>query len=297
MIPATIIGGAQLGAVKYGVTNSKGVLKENQVGQILESALQQGIRTIDLAESYDAVFSRIGDVLSPGHQFKVTTKINLDLEQFDVSSQMESVCDSLHKSRDRVFVEKFETVFLHDARWLDHPRFAIAEEFLEKIRDEGLTDNIGISVYDLEHALIASRIECISVIQAPANALDQKFVSPEFLMFVQQRGMVIHIRSVYLQGLLAIPINQWPAWCSEELRMQFSEFRRICRKFNLTTQQGALGYIRKKDVSAVLAGVTSKAEVEALREIDISPAFVIEVDDMKAGSCRNTDPRNWPSDL
>ena len=50
----------------------------------------------------------------------------------------------------------------------------------------------------------------IDLVQLPLNILDRRLIDSDILARLKNRGVEIHVRSVFLQGLLLMPKNQIP---------------------------------------------------------------------------------------
>ena len=73
-------------------------------------------------------------------------------------------------------------------------------------------EKIGVSIYNFDElATIVDRYE-IDLIQAPFNCFDQRLLQQGLLDILQDKGIEVHIRSVFLQGLLLMPKNIRPAY-------------------------------------------------------------------------------------
>ena len=87
---------------------------------------------------------------------------------------------------------------------------------LTRAKEEGLCKRIGVSVYDPDHIRSISDNFSIDLIQAPLNILDQRIIHSGGLKYCKDNRISVHIRSIFLQGLLlsspdARPVyfNRW----------------------------------------------------------------------------------------
>ena len=84
---------------------------------------------------------------------------------------------------------------------------------LNKLRNIGLVNEIGVSVYSPKEAIRCFKIKIIKHIQIPFNLLDQRWLKHRFNKELKTRPDVkIHARSIFLQGLLLNKKYYWPKW-------------------------------------------------------------------------------------
>jgi aryl-alcohol dehydrogenase-like predicted oxidoreductase len=80
------------------------------------------------------------------------------------------------------------------------------------LKADGVIGRLGVSVTSPTAAIEALNDPVVNAIQLPFNLLDHRWQAAGVDRFVRQRGdVVVHARSVFLQGVLAAPANVWPA--------------------------------------------------------------------------------------
>lgn len=103
------------------------------------------------------------------------------------------------------FKNKLSVIFLHDIIHLHQVpegSFTILKEFLDKYPNL----KFGVSVYYPDEAFKAyDTFGCVSVIQAPLNYFDRRFITDNFKNFCAQRQITINYRSIFLQGKILRP--------------------------------------------------------------------------------------------
>ena len=76
---------------------------------------------------------------------------------------------------------------------------------LRTLRDDGLFDQVGISAYASDDPAGLARRFRPDLIQAPASLLDQRLLVDGSLAAVRDMGVDVHLRSIFLNGLLFLP--------------------------------------------------------------------------------------------
>ena len=149
------------------------------------------------------------------------------------------------------------------------------------VRDEGLTDRIGLSVYEpaeLDEVWVPE----LDLIQAPFNVFDRRIVTSGWLARLNDAGVEVHARSVFLQGLLLMekPPSYFDPWSGA-----LSEWSRWCETESLSPLQASLGFVMAQlGIERVIVGVDTPEHLEEILAIgDIrmaSPPDTLMSDDL-----------------
>jgi len=202
-----VIGGAQLG-LDYGINNAVGKPSMSDSHKMLSMALSFGVRFIDTARVYGNSESVIGDWLSKGRaqQVKVITKLE-PFNDIDINTNpnlaFSKVECSVLRSCKELQVSYLDVLMLHRAEHLTLVNGAILEKLL-LLQKEGLINEIGVSVQTPQELELVLKYSCVTFIQLPFNLLDSRWdvVIPKIIKEKSERPLIVHVRSVFLQGLL-----------------------------------------------------------------------------------------------
>jgi len=202
-----VIGGAQLG-LRYGINNSHGRLNDVETHSLLSVADSNGIEYIDTARDYGESEKKIGDTLRklPKSSLKVITKFNIGkyvTSEASVAEINKIVDRQLGCSLKALDLPKLDVALLHRVRDITAFGNAVLNK-LTSLKEEGTIRCLGASVQSPEEMLFALNYLDIEFIQMPYNILDHRWdLSIKKLTEIKKNRQVnIHIRSVYLQGLL-----------------------------------------------------------------------------------------------
>lgn len=243
MIELTL-GTAQWGS-GYGATFG-GVLAESQKHELLAICNSEGILAIDTAatpkdcESYGDAEEVIGKF---GCVFSVTSK--------GAALGRESLTELIVESKSKLRASKLQAFLVHDWNQLNQKQMKRAVDDLQKAKDTGLVERVGISAYSIDEIESACELfDCLDVLQIPISALDQRLVDQDLIRNLATQGCQIQARSIFLQGhLLNVPT-------SESIRREVQEFRRLCRTRKMTPLEGAIDFIKGVDwLSACVVGM------------------------------------------
>ena len=201
------LGAAQFGLV-YGVTNQTGMVSDEEMKLVLKLAKEHNIRTIDTAFSYGKSEKRLGNFdLEP---FEIITKIpnvNGDLSKIEGN-----IIKFILKSLERLNLKKVEAVLVHKSELLFSSIGNEIMKGLTRAKEEGLCKRVGVSVYDPDHIRSISDNFSIDLIQAPLNILDQRIIHSGGLKYCKDNKISVHIRSIFLQGLLLSSPDSRPVY-------------------------------------------------------------------------------------
>ncbi|MFW1880481.1 aldo/keto reductase [Acinetobacter baumannii] len=209
------LGGAQFG-LNYGVTNSNGKITKEEANKIIKQAITEGVQYIDTASAYGDSEIIIGEILRGGWKDRVKVITKLDpLNELSNSQNVEAikyaVQASVFKSCRNLGVPKLDILMLHRANHLVENNKLIYEEIIT-LKNNGLIDELGVSVQSAEEMELALGFEEITFIQFPFNILDNRWDSliERIKLEKSKRKLILHARSVLLQGLLTSQeVNLW----------------------------------------------------------------------------------------
>lgn len=253
------LGTAQFG-LTYGVANTRGQVVLDEAYKILTYALSSGIDTIDTAIAYGESEQRLGEIGIDG--WKVVSKLPAIPEQAaDVASWVfESVRGSLH----RLKVSKLYGLLLHRSQELLCPQGNDLYLALKALKREGLVEKIGVSVYGPEELDALWPHFEFDLVQAPYNIIDRRIVSTGWLMRLHQKGIEVHTRSAFLQGLLLMSPEERPVVFSRWHSL-FSQWDAWVAKQSVSQLQACLGFaFSQPGISRVVVGVDSLRHLQEI---------------------------------
>ena len=246
LINKLVLGTVQLG-LNYGINNSSGQPSENESLEILKFANANGINFLDTAEAYNASQEIIGKFHSSAtNRFQIITKFSEE---------------SLKKSSDirEVIYSDFETLKTNSLYgYLFHNIETYTKYFDRRIfkylKNKKKIIKIGVSVYTNEQAMIVAEDPEIEIIQMPFNLLDNTVQRGTVFKFLKSRQKEIHVRSIFLQGLLIMNKSKIPQKL-QPLSPYINMLDDIANNLKLTVQQLAIAYaLNNKMIDKVLIG-------------------------------------------
>ncbi|MEG2556787.1 MAG: aldo/keto reductase [Odoribacter sp.] len=243
-----VLGTVQFG-MNYGIA-SQGRPCTSCVKNILQLAYADGINILDTSAGYGDAENILGKVLNEiDSPFKIISKY----PKSDVS-----VKDTFFKTLEHLQVAKLYGYLLHHFEvYRENPD--VWKEFL-RLKEEGKVLKIGFSLYspsELE-ILLAADVP-FDLVQFPYNIFDRQF-EPYFKL-LKRRGVEIHVRSTFLQGLFFKDRNHLPEKLIP-LRPYLEELDCYAKMQGMTVAEVALNYnLQNPYIDGVLIGVDTTEQL------------------------------------
>lgn len=255
LIEKIILGTVQFG-LDYGINNSSGKVSDNEIAKILEIAIKHNLFFLDTAQAYGDSEKRIGDYLSKSiNSWNIVTKIT--------KQNVNRVTDSIVDSCNKLHLDKLFGILYHDFNSFKETPESYSD--LEILQNKGIVDKIGFSLYhpeELEY-LFENNVN-FNLIQIPYNIFDQRF--ERHLEELYKRNISVHIRSVFLQGLIFSDI--------ENIHPFFDGFKPKLHSLNNISKQSGI----PKDVLCILFALQNKNISNVVMGVDNSKQFAENID-------------------
>lgn len=189
------LGTVQFG-MPYGVANQAGQVTKKMAKSMLDYCADVGIDTLDTAMVYGSSERVIGS-LERSADFKLITKMP-SVDNVEKALVKEKVYQSLN----RLGVSQVEGLLLHSCEQLLAPGGSTIYDALRELKSDGVINKVGVSTYSPDEVKAVIGEYEIDLIQMPFNLLDQRLTSSGLLEELKQANLEVHVRSVFLQGLL-----------------------------------------------------------------------------------------------
>ena len=263
------LGTAQFG-MDYGVANLEGKPDDKNTAEILTRAVNSGVKSLDTARAYGDSERRIGKLLpeSARESIKICTKLK-PLNYLEENTKLEDVLNiidaSVLDSCRELGRKKIDILMFHSSddmfRWN-----GAALSRLEKLKEKGIIQEIGVSVYTPQEAIKCLKDRRIKHIQIPFNILDSRWLTEKFLEKIASRPDVsVHVRSVLLQGLLVNHSDIWPKWLANRIEI-VEKIDLITKKLSRKSKLDlCIAYIRSfKWVNSLVLAVETPKQLEEI---------------------------------
>lgn len=195
--------------MEYGINNKHGKPSLEESMQIFDTAVKNGITVFDTARAYGDAEVLLGEYFKNyGNQDKIKVISKL---RPNILSDNESFYDTMRRecedSLKRIGVEKLDGYLFHTPEYIRNNQ---AVQTLVKLKEEGLVNNIGVSIYNMEDGDIAIDTGVVDYIQLPFSVFDQRGMTSGFIQRAKEEGITIFTRSAFLQGLYFMKAENLP---------------------------------------------------------------------------------------
>ena len=245
-----ILGTVQLG-LPYGINNALGKPNLKNALNIFALAKEYSVQTLDTAEAYGNAIEVIGKFhMLDSFRFQIISKFKY--------SRGQNIKLSVQNTLQTLQIDQLFAYLLHDADQLAENE--VKDNFNE-LKSSKLIYYAGVSIYtnkQFEQAILAEHID---VIQIPYNILDNHNLRGQLITEAKRKGKVIHVRSVFLQGLFFMKKENLPLKLIP-LQKYLSGVQSLCDKFDISVEEVALNYVMANEsIDGVLIGVESSNQL------------------------------------
>jgi aryl-alcohol dehydrogenase-like predicted oxidoreductase len=286
MISRLGLGTAQFG-LSYGVANTIGQVPRHAAHAILERAAQAGIDTLDTAIAYGDSEACLGEYgVADWHVITKLPALPQTLANVETWVENQVVC-----SLERLRIPRLSALLLHRPMDLLAERGPRLLQALQFLRQRGLIEAIGVSIYAPDELDRLWKVFRPDMIQAPLNVLDRRLIHTGWLDRLHEAGVRVHARSVFLQGLLLMPAQSRPAYF-RPWRELLDAWSGWCCEHRCSELQAALGFaLAQKSVERVIVGVDSISQLEDVLEASAQP--LLPLPDLYSDNLKLLEPSRW----
>lgn len=265
------LGTAQFG-LKYGISNQSGQVRPSEVSKILAEASVNGVQTLDTAIAYGNSEKVLG--ANDLQAFQVVSKLP---EMPTVSSIEQWVAESIDGSLARLSIKQLYGVLLHRPQQLLHAGGRQLYQALLEQKHGGKVSKIGVSVYTPEELEPLQDQFDFDLVQIPFNLFDQRLLSSGLLDRLKDAGVEVHVRSIFLQGLLLMTKEQRP---EKFARWQplWQRYQAWLETHSLSALEGCLRAVAGVDgIDKMVLGVESRLQFEQILQAIKRPTIELPV--------------------
>ena len=266
---------------------ARGRTAEVEARDILTIAARGGLSVFDASGAWGRSETLLGDLMPRPLPFRlVIATVRPDRGPDFVEAE-------LRASLSRLAVESVDAVVVPLAGDLFSPHGAAMWARLQQLRDSGLIGKIGISLHSTDDPVGVVRRFKPDLIQAPASLLDQRMLADGTLERINAMGVEVQLRSIFLNGLLFLPLDRIPTPL-KAASGTLSRVRRMIAEGRSDPLQAALGFaLSRPEASTVLVNVTTAAELSAVIAAAASPPPDLDWNEMAMDDPVVLDPRRW----
>lgn len=291
MRPHPLIAKLGLGTAQFGLDSrapARGRSTETEVREILAIAGRAGVSVLDTGAASLHGEAILGQVMPRPAPFRITVKAARG------DKGPEFVEQEARAALARLGLVRADAIMIQAAGDLFAPYGKDLWQKLIDLRDLGLFERVGISAYASDDPAGLARRFGPDIIQAPASLLDQRLLVDGTLASIREMGVEVHLRSIFLNGLLFLPPDRAPSHLGTAAISRLSRARRLIAEGRSDPLQAALAFaLSRQEASAVIVGAATAAEVNVVIAAAASPPPDLDWDDLAMDDPQVLDQPRW----
>lgn len=258
------LGTAQLG-FQYGISNQLGKPNLIEAEMMLNEAIKNGINTFDTAPVYGDSESIIGNFFKKNQVMPITIitkipKIQLNSEHPSFTEIYDEIKSILGNSKNSL-KQEIQICLLHNPSDI-HAYDGLVVDSLIRLKKEGLVKLIGVSTYTPQDVEEFMQIPNFDTIQVPVNLFDTRLIKNGFLSRLNDLGKIIFARSIFLQGLFFMNVNN----LTPDLQIaknSLEKLQKISSEFHISIHSLAFNFVRGiKELTSIIFGAESVKQLQ-----------------------------------
>lgn len=283
----------------YGTVPGSGQVPADQAAAIVRAALEMGVDRFDTAIGYGTAESVLGKSLlrAGATDAKVVTKILPLPDGTLAGAGAARIAGQVREACERLGVGTLDAVLIHRAADLLGDDGLRLWNVLVRVRADGLARRIGVSVYGAAEIDAVSARVTPDIVQLPLSIADQRLVRSGHLSTLAERGVEIHVRSVFLQGVLLAAANAIDA-AFASAAPEMAALDEAARSKGISRLALCLAFVvQRPEVSQIVVGVNSVDQFHEVAEAVARPAEIPDAEARRFAwrDDRLLNPSNWPS--
>jgi len=283
------IGTAQFG-LDYGVANTTGKTKIGDVAKILSFAKSNDINSLDTAIQYGDSETILGNYNVS--DWNVITKVAPVPE--DCGDVYEYFYSEIKNSLSRLKIESFDGILVHDIDQLKNKNSIGSEIFesLKRLKNLGLTKKIGLSIYNPDDLNEISHLSHYDIVQSPFNLIDRRLLKSGWMAKLKETGTEIHVRSIFLQGLLLMQQDNRPRYFDQWSEV-LNHYDNFLKDSNANNLEVCLNYpFQFEEIDKIIIGVDNFDQfVQIINSIQLTKETIPE--EFVSEDLDLINPRQW----
>ena len=272
----------------YGV--KRNIIKKYEIRKLFKFAFRNKIKTIDTSPLYNKSEKIIGSLNN--NRFKIISKIPKTPRNIKKKNIKKWLKHNAKDSLKNLKIKKFDCLLLHNADILLSKNGDEIYKSLKNMKEISMTRKIGISIYDFNQLNKILKRFKFDLIQAPLNILDQRLIKTGWLKKLKEKKIEIHVRSIFLQGILFVKHNRLPKKL-QKLRENWIRWENWLKKNKLNSLQACLSFVlNQRQLDGVVVGYNNANQLNQVLKFkpiksDFSPPS------LNIKNKKLIDPRKW----
>jgi len=236
---------------KYGLTR-KNINSNKEIEKILKFSNKSIIKLIDTSDNYGSSETLLGN--NNLKSFKIITKLKISVNEKKSDNLENIVFKKIEDSLSKLNIKKLYAILLHNSDDLKGDKEHKLIKVLKKLKKKNLVSKIGVSIYDPKELDFIWPFWKPDIVQCPFNIVDKRIYESGWLNKLKRNKIEIHVRSIFLQGLLLKDKKSIPKKF-KNCENIFKKLGNYCKNKNISKMQACINFIKSfKKISYVIIG-------------------------------------------
>jgi aryl-alcohol dehydrogenase-like predicted oxidoreductase len=261
----------------YGIFN-KELKKDINIKKILNFFNKNKLHKIDLSPHYfnlkknEEIFKDFKII------YKILLKKNLEISEFKKEIKF---------SKNFIKNNEIYCLMFHNTEMIKNKVKII--KLINYIKKNFKIKKIGISVYTPMEVKRVMKYFQPDLIQFPINIFDQTFLKNKFLYQLSRKGIELHARSIFLQGLLLQ--NKYPQFLHKNIKNHWKRWSNWLNKNNISPLVACLSFINKiRILDGVIIGVDNLKQLKLILNLRVKK---LNFNKLAINNKKIIYPQNW----
>ena len=246
-----IIGTANFGN-RYGILKEKAKL--GQIKKILNNGHKLGLRYLDAAEDYNS----FNQIKKKAKKYNIFIKI--DFSKLNYNKNFLDFEKEFFKNLKNLGLNKVYALTFRKPEFILKKKNNQLVNKIKKLKNQKLIQKFGISIYKKKQFKKVINILKPDYIQIPVNFIFRDVINQKEVKMLKKKGIEIHARSLFLQGLLLNNFRKLPSKIFKGLK------KKKLKKFFLKDKKYRISYCMEyalnKNIDKLLLGINSLKQLK-----------------------------------
>ena len=241
----------------YGV-NKKKIVKA-ELKKIINYCIKNNIYYLDTAHAYNNYKLIKAFNLK---KIKIITKLS-NFKKIKKNNLKDHIINNIINLLKNLNIKQLYGLLLHDVKQMHTSRLKVMIKALKYLKQKKLVKKIGVSCYSLKDLNIVKKNN-LDIVQFPLNIFDQRLIRNTEINFLTKKKTEIHVRSIFLQGLLLKKAKQIPNYFNT-WKKEFVNFENFSNNLKISKLDLCINFIKlQKFIDMIIVGAENKKQIQLI---------------------------------
>ena len=247
--------------MRYGITNEFNYNKKKELEKILFFLKKKKIKFLYTSRYY-------------GISNKLLSKKNLDFFEIFTKFKANDLLNAkfkLNLNKDKETFKKDKLILIIDGfEKLSNKKAYKVYSNIMNLKKSGDLYKFGYSIYSFNKLKKICDNFKPDILQCPYSVIDRRLEENRLLQFLKKNKIEVHVRSIFLQGLLVIKPSKLPKkflkW-----KKKFQTFSENMYKNEVSNLNGCINFVQKnKNIDKILIGIDNISQLKEIVNVKLN---------------------------